>query len=65
MTCPLAARARPNPAYFILYAANLPAASWSKLADSPAASTNRLAEFLDPQPDQTQRYYRVLAPSAP
>lgn len=55
--------AAPNVAYSILYATNLPAVLWQKLADVPAAPTNRLAEILDPSlTNAAQRYYRIVAP---
>ena len=53
-----------NHTYSVLYADQLPAGSWTKLADVPARSTNHVETIPDPSAT-TNRFYRVVVPMQP
>ena len=50
-----------NHTYTVQYTDALKRAPWFRLADYPAAPTNRVEAALDPVP-KTQRYYRLATP---
>ena len=55
-----------NKTYSVLYQERLSAPlPWSKLADVPAAPTNRTVRVPDPSPGAPARFYRLTTPSQP
>ncbi len=54
-----------NRSYSVLYRDAFPGSQWFKLADVPLRTTNRLAVVPDNGPNDSQRYYRLVTPSAP
>jgi hypothetical protein len=53
-----------NRNYTLQYSDQLPALSWTKLADVQARATNHVEAIEDPSPG-TNRYYRVVVPRQP
>jgi hypothetical protein len=54
-----------NRTYSIQYSTQLPAASWSKLADIAARTTNHVEAIVDPNWSSGGRFYRVVTPAQP
>ena len=54
-----------NRAYTVLYRDILPGSAWTKLADVPSRTTNRVALVPDPNATNHQRYYRLVTPTVP
>jgi hypothetical protein len=56
-----------NKTYTVLYRSWVDSGPWNRLADVPAAPTNRVVELTDPQPVSAaaQRFYRLVTPRAP
>jgi len=54
-----------NRTYSIQYSTQLPAATWSKLADIAARTTNHVEAITDPNWSSGGRFYRVVTPAQP
>ena len=54
-----------NRTYSVLFKDDANAATWSKLADAVARTTNRVERVIDTQPVGSQRFYRLVTPALP
>ena len=54
-----------NRTYSVLFKDDANAATWSKLADAVARTTNRVERVIDTQPVGRQRFYRLVTPALP
>ncbi len=54
-----------NRTYTVLYRDTLPGSAWTKLADIPSRTTNRVAIVPDLNATNHQRYYRIVTPTVP
>jgi hypothetical protein len=54
-----------NRTYSVLFKDSMLGGVWSKLADVPARTTNRIASVSDVIPAANQRFYRLVTPALP
>ena len=54
-----------NRTYTVRYTEDLTGGAWTKLANVPLRSTNRLETVVDPSPASRPRFYRLVTPQQP
>ena len=54
-----------NRTYSVLFKDDVNGATWSKLTDAVARTTNRVERVIDGQPVGSQRFYRLVTPALP